>query len=383
MADTDEIRANLRQLALRRAATAGAAASAAEETTFSSTSRVVLTVQAAPNKDCPMHGKNGSFHMPERRSSGAGTKDHARDYHSLPRRMSSNKASAPRDVFRGKLDFKTILRRFDPKDEERSSGGGRSGGGFRHESEPPPVRPLSPPPQYQSSRRGSIVDSDFDFRGGASREPNWDNPGRFRHNSLKRPRRPPHPPLDITIPQQQLRRSESNPTSPPPSRPLSPRRVGFTDLSPRELSPRELSPRELSPQELSPRESKGHARPILRHTTSDPHQQHRFFSPLTISHTNEDLGGDRYCAHLASDSLVQIYVPPQECDAERPRRAVPPPLAECWNRSQSFPPPKDLKKNSAPESDEITRRHSLPAQASAEDKRKLSLVFYHTIAKPS
>lgn len=86
------------------------------------------------------------------------------------------------DVYRGRVDFKDTLRQFDPKDEERSSGGGvrrpqhhpRSSlecsslnmPSYHSYYDPMPAggptfdRPWPP-------RRGTIVESDFDFRGSA------------------------------------------------------------------------------------------------------------------------------------------------------------------------------------------------------------------------
>ena len=89
---------------------------------------------------------------------------YSHSYNSIPRNKprqqtgfqqpvsSRTQLSPPRDVFKGRVDFKSILRRFDPKDDERASGG----------------RLVAPRPEPQGPpRRGTIVDSDFDFRGSA------------------------------------------------------------------------------------------------------------------------------------------------------------------------------------------------------------------------
>ncbi len=144
--------------------------------------RLVISVQAAPHQGCPMHGKNGSFKLPE--AADSSRKDLARELrafsqqlvaskrsqsidqvypvrystHSMPRSMSRHDSvdrrgqqkPPPRDVFRGRVEFQSTLRRSDPKEEERGRG-------------EPLTRSASHP---ITPRRGTIVDSDFDFRYG-------------------------------------------------------------------------------------------------------------------------------------------------------------------------------------------------------------------------
>ena len=278
-----------------------------------------------------------------------------------------------KDKFRGKVDFKDILRRFDPKDEERSFGGGGGGGSMsnlrmnrpRHESEPRDYQVFGGP------QRGAIVDSDFDFRGGASREPVWDNPGRFRasrssggHRSLSpglgRGRVQPLQ-LDIDVANKinsafsssttSLRRSESNPISPRrcESNPISPRRVEFAEEIIFDFNPSKIRSNVVSPVE------KVHFKPILRHTTEK--EDHG----LSVQHANRDTSRDGIGSQVNSDSLVQIFVPQNVGEDEDTdvvsdtnsadtddtiefksdntlKRSVPPPLGDL-DRSQSFPPP--------------------------------------------
>ena len=47
--------------------------------------------------------------------------------------------AAPRDVFKGRVDFKSILRRFDPKDDERSLGTPSNPGRLLSASRDPPA----------------------------------------------------------------------------------------------------------------------------------------------------------------------------------------------------------------------------------------------------
>jgi hypothetical protein len=54
--DTEEIESNLRLFAMRKAA-------AASKEFSDLSSRVVVTIQSNTNSNCPMHGKNGTFHQ--------------------------------------------------------------------------------------------------------------------------------------------------------------------------------------------------------------------------------------------------------------------------------------------------------------------------------
>ena len=126
-------------------------------------------------------------------------------YNSMPRRASANppsylnknkpvhrhgsfqevtygKQPPPKvDVFKGRVDFKSILRRFDPKDDERSSGGQKGNynslqkskvqGGFQKDFSVSTSNgydnAMTMSHRPQAPKRGAIVDSDFDFRGSA------------------------------------------------------------------------------------------------------------------------------------------------------------------------------------------------------------------------
>ncbi|XP_059086390.1 echinoderm microtubule-associated protein-like 1 isoform X5 [Tigriopus californicus] len=299
--------------------------------------------------------------------------------HSVPRRFSAaaatktknverngsfqdNKA-VPRDVFKGKVDFKTILRRFDPKEEERSSSGGSypnlSRTGMSSHSRD----------YYGSPRRGQVIETDFDFRACASSstEPNWDNPGRFRNHSghsghssqeasfrsiSPRQVRPLTLQLDLDSGHHgarsgthNLRRAESTPISPRrgyESNPISPRRVEFGDEIIFDFNPSQR------PEVVSPtHSSKAYFKPILRHTTSDPstktpplerkgnlmeqferkmmNQKHEdsmvSLSPLTIQHANPE----PEITSPKKESLVQIYIPSlqnEKADKNRPSKPV-------------------------------------------------------------
>ena len=75
------------------------------------------------------------------------------NYNSIPRNKGHSKAKsghqarpssgpdggAPRDVFKGRVDFKSILRRFDPKDDERSLGTPSNPGRLLSASRDPPA----------------------------------------------------------------------------------------------------------------------------------------------------------------------------------------------------------------------------------------------------
>jgi hypothetical protein len=403
---------------------------------------VVSVVPSQPDHDCPMHGHGSRATSVSRRgSSVASSSDGGYDSHTVPRRQSrprsvvsptpyasssmdrkgsvqptqaadtwSNKP-VPRDVFRNRVDFKTILRRFDPKEEERASGGGRHHGRSERSLEP---RDASWPVHHAPGpRRGTLVESDFDFRlnaNSALREPSWDNPGRFRHRSASNsshadmePQRPWSPRrnqlrLDIEVANSVT--SGSTPQSPIGRRcestPMSPRRVEFGDEVIFDFNPRGAIV--VSP--TTTMTSTAVFKPILRHTTSDPNskkqpavnlmaQFERKVSddksrqvPLTIQHTNSIHESD------SSESLVKIFVPQQsraaaddggdetdstlEDDVPVPTassaslsRSVPPRLAE-WNRSQSFP----LPVAAAPKSEEHKKRSSLQE-------------FTHALSKPT
>ena len=348
---------------------------------FTSTNtRTFVSVDATPDTGCPMHGRNGSYQLPERNS----RKEMARELrlsvareeaaakrsssyseqgsyygrghslepggyhsHSVPRRMSAQAATKTRqsvdrkgsfqdrpmarDTFKGKVDFKSTLRRFDPKDDERSHGSLerlRSGSYSNYSSynslnNRSSRHDLSNSRELLSPRRGTIIDSDFDFRGGGSSEPNWDNPGRFRYNKTEasttssrssshegyhhhqqqqqrplsplrnqpstpvksQPTRPNNLRLNVDVGYQQgqaLRRSESNPISPSGSRqyvtsnPTSPRRVEFGEEIVFDFNPRSRS-RVTSPTcGVSSNSAK---KPILRQSNSTDLSQQQPWLP--------------------------------------------------------------------------------------------------------
>ncbi len=468
----EDIEANLRLFALRKAAEeSGAGGGGFEE--VSGSNRVVVSVQAAPDRSCPMHGRHGSYQLPspERPSrkemarelrmsvareeaaaraarsgsysvertlsmgghgggGGAAVRSYSLEYNSgynsVPRRMSSTAATkrggnvdrrgsfgngggggkvAPRDVFKGKVDFKTILRRFDPKEEERSHSSSTGNiaqqqqhlihrGRSRHDSEEF-SSVLSSTSSSFSRQRGSIVDSDFDFRGGASREPVWDNPGRFRYvgsatssaaNSRPTSPRPQsQPPLSSGNTTRQLRidvesANEDHHHRGATSNPVSPRKVEFGeqvvfDFDPRQVRSAVSSP---TPPQI---EAAGNRKPILRHTTSGEQQQQRNPESLMQQYQRKVSSTEAPPSHQTEisngDSLVQIYVPDnsgapgsttdeedsddtiEEGGRGELKRQVPPPLGECWNRSQSFPPPRTSHENRLLDADAALRKHSL------------------------
>ncbi len=514
----DDYESDLRLFALRRAAEEiGSGHNSGND---NSSHRVVVSVQAAPDRGCPMHGRHGSFQLPtssslqhqqhqqhsysherpsrkemarelrlsvareeaaakaaaaavaanrsssysvERTLSMSGNRgaavrsyslEYNNGYNSMPRNSSSNKRNSsssnvdrrgsfggssvtvnssssggggsgkpvPRDIFRGKLDFKNILRRFDPKEEERShsarnsvgrslsgAGGGRynqdnyGGVGYEEYS----YGGVTSPPR---SRRGSIVDSDFDFRGGASREPVWDNPGRFRYgggsatNSAANSR-PTSPRPQSQPPQQQVQPSptrvlkidvESGNDSEAAaagvtSNPVSPRRVGFGEQTVFDFDPRRVRSAVSSP--VPPANPPQTAKPILRHTSSIEQQQQQ--QPLSLMDQYERSLPEKKeeKAEDNGDSLVQIYKPPRDSNTEEEEeeddsddtlgggeedegksspdpkgaspRPVPPPLGECWSRSQSFPPPRTSHENEVLDASAALRKQSLQEEDAA------------------
>ncbi len=184
--EAEELQENLRLFAMRKAA-------AASKEFTDLKSRVVVSVQSEPSRNCPMHGRHGHYQVPSRkemarelRLSAAKEAREARErslehgssprrgsassqqlrsqslepnfFNSMPRRMSSTPASASnklinrhgsfqepsgslgglpikKDVFAPKVDFKNSLRQFNPKDSERSRGQQMTSRS-RHDSEP-------------------------------------------------------------------------------------------------------------------------------------------------------------------------------------------------------------------------------------------------------
>ena len=373
-------------------------------------------------------------------------------YNSMPRRMSANPTSygnktkpvhrhgsfqevpygkqpPPKvDVFKGRVDFKSILRRFDPKDDERASGGQKgsynapqkskyAGGSQKDIINNAYNDPLQMPQRPPAPKRGTIVDSDFDFRGSAPALTSTYRPmspqqmvrplspsvSTSSNNNMfpvhhNRPIRPQKLELEISSRKRQepisiqtnnrpispnsyqyvAPNTNSLPNTKSESNPVSPRRVEFSEqvfsFSFAGNEPTSSSPFPPPPLMVSSPLGK---KPILRQSNSDPHtssnattkdkhkqlpqqqqqtkgltlieqferqeierriqQQLRndhehlmssmnMVSPLTIEHTNLDeettsglgeSGSDGSTVlnqrrKVSSDSLVQIYVPPNK-----------------------------------------------------------------------
>ena len=293
--------------------------------------------------------------MPRRMSSNAATKNSSLfrkgSFQDPPPYKAPPAKPAPKPVIRekytGRVDFKTILRRFDPKEEERSSGGRFDGEprDYHRDSEFP--RHMLTQNPYASPRRGATAvhtsELDFDFRGMAS--PSSRNgtasPNTGSVRSLS-PRRPQNLDLDLNSLRRKAagmdqlrspdggRRAESNPHSP--------RRVEFADQVLFTFSQEDL-------HRQFHRNSIGPAKPILRQTKNDPEfnrpqltlmqqfelqQQQQHFNnnnnnpkttivPLVIEHANLDKVATSTRSERdpvnqrkisTGDSLVQIYVPP-------------------------------------------------------------------------
>ena len=264
---------------------------------------------------------------------------------------------APKPVIREKytsrVDFKTILRRFDPKEEERSSGGRFDGEPRDYHRDSQFQHHMLTQNPYASPRRGATAvhtsELDFDFRGTTSPSPRngtaSPNTGSVRSLS---PRRPQNLDLDLNTARRRpagqdqlrspegIRRAESNPHSP--------RRVEFADQVLFTFSQDDLH-RQFQRNSIAP------AKPILRQTKNEQEynrpqltlmqqfevQQHQLqqqphfnittnhnnpkttIIPLVIEHANLDKVATSTRSEKdpvnqrkvsTGDSLVQIYVPP-------------------------------------------------------------------------
>ena len=266
-------------------------------------------------------------------------------YNSMPRRMSANPTSygsktksihrhgsfqevnngkqpPPKvDIFKGRVDFKSILRRFDPKDDERAFGGqkgrlldgsmsssqksrymGGSQKDFSSLSNMPYDDPYQMPQRPPPPKRGTIVDSDFDFRGSApaltrSMSPQQivvrplspsvstsSNSNMFPVHHSNRPLRPQKLDLEISSRKRQDPISVQTcdrPISPnsfeysnsikSESNPVSPRRVEFSDqVFSFSFAGNEPSSSSFPPPPLMVSSPIG-KKPILRQSNSDPH----------------------------------------------------------------------------------------------------------------
>jgi hypothetical protein len=151
------------------------------------------------------------------------------DFGSLDSRRKIRNTNIPRDVFTGKVEFLSTLRKSDPKDDERTLGGGGRGRQQQQQQQAATAEILRSKSElyrsdpYLSPKRGAIVDSDFDFRYGMSSEPNWDNPGRFRSPSR------PISPTGSSLIWREGSVGEGG-ASPCTSRPLSPTRFLKLDI---------------------------------------------------------------------------------------------------------------------------------------------------------
>ena len=429
-ASAEDLESNLRLFAMRKAA-------AASKEFSDLKSRVLVSVQSGPSRNCPMHGghpMNGRKEMArELRLSAAREAKEAREarersievtshqsrrgssleplrsYNSMPRRFSASPAGmgpkigrngsfqdlgynnpplVKKDHFTPRVEFKNTLRQFNPKDDERSRSSLNSNQRSRHDSEPL---------DYHDSNA-------YFTQQLTAHNPYAQNPKRnyIEHNSG-----PASLPIINTKSKLRLDLSSrpQTPKSPTGSRPQSPRRVEFSDEIFFDFGRHNV---QRSNSSDLPASLVTKAKPILRNTTSDSlervithssrsnngfintsesnlslieqyeqqqgnHSLPEPLSPLVIEHTN--LESSANCSEDINrrklsndDSLVQIYVPENnhESDDETlsngsqdtivkkevkrtmsaevtsdKQRKVPPMLNE-WNRSQSFPPPKNL-----------------------------------------
>ncbi|CAB4061736.1 unnamed protein product [Lepeophtheirus salmonis] len=277
--------------------------------------------------------------------------------------LSRIKKIFPEMFFKGKLDFKSLLRREDPKEDERTLSGNRR---------------RAPPPQRLEPQRGYIVDSDFDFRGGLDYyNSNPDMVNSFHSGTrnivtLRNRNRSGFNKLNVDINHLALspRNSKSfeSVLKHSESTPVSPRRVGFADEIRFDFS-EQCKSHPTSPS------TEDYPRPILRVPLD-----RRLTEPLTISHANPDEREFQKEGSPPGDSLVQLYVPPSTSSSDiHPEfialeplrgiseRKIPPPLVDCWSRSQSFPPPGSP---SHPRPRSPIRKASLPEEADKKDIKK-------------
>ena len=489
MEASEDLESNLRLFAMRKAA-------AASKEFSDLKSRVVVSVQSGPNRHCPMHGKHGNYQAPSRKEMAKELRLYAREARersfehqsrrmasrsqslepnncdlfgsnsmTLPRRFSSasplvasttssvtskinrhgsfqdQPPPAKKDMFTPKVDFKTTLRQFNPKDDERSRG----------------LISMTSNNSSRPSNDGELMDY-HDSNSYFTQQLTLHNPYSVnprRGTILSDSSGPASLPIMSSRPKSRLKldlsSSSSRPTtplslkSPTSSRPQSPRRVEFADEVFFNFNGHHMYQRSAS-TDLNSIVKK----PILRHVHSEAlpvsakacalaserpasaasnkrplslieqfHSQNNGnnnkhdepLTPLVIEHTNLDTSSAastknnaisagiiaHNSADLANqrkisqndDSLVQIYIPPSSSkdttesesetlsagnsdnelfdedeevnevkksevrrtlSAEVASRKVPPKLSD-WNRSQSFPPPKNGSTNEAVNTD--------------------------------
>ena len=351
--------------------------------------------------------------MPRRMSSNAATKNNGLfrkgSFQDPPAYKAPPAKPAPKPVIRekytGRVDFKNILRRFDPKEEERSSGGRYDGQprDYHHDSQFQQHMLTQNP--YASPHRGQTLphfsELGFDFRssspiprnGTASPVP---RSGSMSGRSLS-PRRPQNLELDMN---NFSRRSGQGPDllkSPDGGRktesnPHSPRRVEFADQVLFTFSQEDLQ-RQFQRNSLTP------AKPILRHSKQDLEQsqqqltlmqqfelqqqqrnQHQPVNsktattiiPLVIEHANLDklrsstrAENDPVNQRKVSndDSLVQIYVPPTKSEN-----------SSLYNSSE------DETLSAESQDEDEHRTHNFEAPVKITPRPKVGLNFLRTLS---
>ena len=415
--DADDIEGDLRLFALRQA-------SASKDLG----KRLVVKVESS-NQDCPMHRHHqGPAHLSRKemarelrilaarqeremremrgsrrsnsfspspaasyndytpRSQSLDPYSHA--YNSIPRRGSSKtvhrhgsfQGPGPymREKFTGRVDFKTTLRQLDPKRDERASGGRLVTGGPRYNDVY--VSGVYKEP-HQPPRRGTIVDSDFDFRGSSPALHNRSISPQYKVNVIQEPRRPQK--LELTINDSGRELHVSPTVIKCVTNPASPKRVEFSDQMTFNFERKTVTSSGNTPKPILRQVERPlslieqfERQEMERRYRMQLESSSRISEPLKIDPDSRDSHKDD--TNISTDSLVKIYVPPNKKDAEDSNdatisagsdsevtkeneaeevpktrqvakrtlsadmaatsRKVPPMLSD-WNRSQSFPPP--------------------------------------------
>lgn len=212
--------------------------------------------------------------MPRRMSSTAATKNA-----SLYRKGSFQDPPKPviREKYTGRVDFKSILRKFDPKEEERSSGGRFDGEPRDYHRDSHFQQHMLTQNPYASPRRGATAihtsELEFDFRSGGGMMSPIPRNGAASPNTTSisvrsmSPRRPQNLELDLNSLRRRagqdqlrspdgLRRAESNPHSP--------RRVEFADQVLFTFSQEDLN------RQFQRNVNGCPAKPILRQSKNEP-----------------------------------------------------------------------------------------------------------------
>ncbi len=372
--------------------------------------------------------------MPRRMSSTAATKNNSLfrngSFQEPPYKAPPAKP-APKPIIRekytGRVDFKNILRRFDPKEEERSSGGRYDGEPRDYHRDSQFQHHMLTQNPYASPHRGAtathVSELEFNFRGSSntmspsSRNGGTDSPnsrsGSLSVRSLS-PRRPQNLDLDLNSLRRGARQGPDLLRSPDGGRraesnPHSPRRVEFADQVMFTFSQEDL-------QKQFQRNTMGPAKPILRQSRHDQqeqsHQQLTLMQqfelqqqqlqqqqqqqqhlnnnnnnhykttviPLVIEHANLDrvatssrrTENDPVNQRKVSngDSLVQIYVPPtRKSDAD----------SSHYNSSED----ETLSAGSQDEenrSDDFSQSQNDETHETSSNRPKLGLNFLRTLS---